>query len=265
MEDASHIGAFESRSALVAVHFSISTAQVLADLSAAAVLIARCCSERAQSSFAAMRFLQLAQRPPISRAVDSLPLRDLPEVANIQALRLLVGLPGRAYVPGSTAQCSKAAHSDLLPTAQCCPLPPSATELAAWRADDGLTEEMPLNEQRSIAALLTDFDTWIGELRRQVTLHEQQEEHRHEQGAGSTRELAELETRSPNSAPSPTLFSPWRRRPRRERRRRRARRERPPPSECAFPYLPARGGLLLSQAGGRRRGRRPHHRRDSRP
>lgn len=52
-----------------------------------------------------------------------------------------------------------------------------------------------MNEQRSIATLLTDLDTRIGELRRQVALHKQQEEHHREQGASSARELAELETR----------------------------------------------------------------------
>lgn len=52
-----------------------------------------------------------------------------------------------------------------------------------------------MNEQRSIATLLTDLEARIETLRREVAFHEQQETHHRERGASSAATLAELETR----------------------------------------------------------------------
>lgn len=52
-----------------------------------------------------------------------------------------------------------------------------------------------MNENRSIATLLTDLEARIENLRREVAFHKQQETHHREQGVTSAESLAELETR----------------------------------------------------------------------
>jgi len=52
-----------------------------------------------------------------------------------------------------------------------------------------------MDEQRSIATLLTDLEARIETLRREVVFHKQQEAQHREQGAKSAETLAELETR----------------------------------------------------------------------